>query len=249
MAETFDDPLPLPPDADLGPETEPGTESEADLVLEVPGTEPAAATAAPSGRRETTGGVLGVGFGLLVALIFLLGLLVPSGGALDGEARARELFGAEPLPFGLEIESAAVLPTGDKVLQLSRTDDDDGRGPDQVVLVQYTSMKGLAGLFQSDNESTGETLAIWEKDPTWSWETILERDEIRWGQWRSKFARVRHFEKGGDWTESARVDLSQAERPLALMAKWGTKEAMDEDELVELLNRIEMLEPKDDSES
>ena len=223
MAEIPDDPLPPrePPDPEPAP-----------LSGDAP-------------RRETGGGVLGVGFGLLVALLLLLGLLMPSGGPLDGEEVVQELFGDEPLPFGLALRHAAVLPTGDQVLQLELPDAEAGAGgPRQVVLIRYRSMKSIARLFQGDDDP-GETLVKWEKDPTWSWEAILERDEIRWGPWRSKFARVRHFEEGGGGRESARVDLSQTDRPLVLMAMWGEEQEMDRDTLITLLNRVEMLEPEE----
>ena len=83
----------------------------------------------------------------------------------------------------------------------------------------------------------------WGASPSFGWEAILERDEIQWGSWRSKFVRVRHFKEGGGWNESARVDLSQSNRPLALMVRWGSEEPMSKEQLVELLNRVEMLEP------
>ena len=219
----------------------------------LPSREPSAPEPAPPGgdapRRETSGGVLGVGLGLLVGFLLLLGLLMPSGGALDGEEVVQELFGKEPLPFGLALGHAAVLPTGDQLLQLELPDVEVGGAaldgvPRQVVLIRYRSMKSLARLFREDKDS-GETLVKWEQDPTWSWETILERDEIRWGPWRSKFARVRHFEEGGGWRESARVDLSQTDRPLVLMAMWGEEQEMDRDTLITLLNRVEMLEPEE----
>ena len=196
----------------------------------------------PPSRRETTGGVLGIGFGLLVAFVLLVVLAFPMGGPLDGEARLSELLGAGEPPFGLELVEAARLPTGDVVLRLGRPGEDDGgAGPEEVLFVQYRSQGSIAPLFEGE-ENPGETLQRWKDDPSWSWEAILERDEITWDVWRTKFARVRHFAEGGGWSESFRVDLSQPGRALVLMARWGEKENAEREELLELLKAVVMVE-------
>ncbi len=195
--------------------------------------------------RETTSGVFGVGVGLLAAVGCLGVLLIPLGGSEDAELRAKELFGESLLPFGLEVQSAAKLPTGDVMLQLERPWGVQDVGPDEVLLIEYKSMSGLSVLF-SGGEDPKEKMKEWLKEPTFEWKAFLEHDEIRWGEWRSKFARVRHFEEGGKWTESARVDLSQTNRPLALMAMWGEKEQVNKEELIEILNRIVMLVEEED---
>lgn len=193
---------------------------------------------------ESAGRTLGVSFGLLVAGGLLLGLIVTRGGSIDGEERLRELFGEDNPPFGLIVAEAAKLPTGDVLLQLRGPGEEGAEGPEEVILIEYASRAAVSNLFVGE-EKASETMQAWSQDPSFEWKAILERDEIQWGVWRTDFARVRHFAKGGGWTESARVDLTQPARNLALIARWGEKEEIDRSELLEVLSSIEMLEAEE----
>lgn len=203
-------------------------------------------------RRETTGGVLGVSFGLLLAFGLILALVFARGGAVDGAERARELFGDQPPPFGLMVTRAARLPTGETVLSLVAPDGRAG-GPAEVAFLEYPSAAAVEALFgergrgrgrggdDEHGEGPGRKLIEWEEDPSFAWHTTLEQDEITWGEWRSKYARLRHFHEGGGWHETARVDLNQPGRHLALFVTWDDGEVVKREELVRLLNAVQML--------
>jgi hypothetical protein len=194
---------------------------------------------------ESVWRTLGVTHGLLLAGGLFLWLTVIRGGSIDGEERLRELFGENNPPFGLIVAEAAKLPTGDVLLQLRGPSEVGAEGPEEVVLIEYASRAAVSNLFVGEEEAS-ETMQTWSKDPSFGWKAILERDEIQWGVWRTDFARVRHFAKGGGWIESARVDLTQPARNLALIARWGEKEEIDRSELLELLGSIEMLDAEEE---
>lgn len=203
-------------------------------------------------RREHTGGVLGIGVGLLfIAVLFVALFFLVRGGGIDGEDRLAELIDGAP-PFGLELADAAQLITGETVVRLERTpepDADPAAGPNEAYLVEYPRLAGVKQLFPRDDtpgaagggafEASGKMLA-WEKDPSFEWHTILERGEVAWRRWRSDFVVERLFEKGGGWRDSVRVDLAQPGRFLVLVALWPPNVAFDREELEILLRSVTM---------
>jgi len=190
--------------------------------------------------RETTGGVLGISAGLLLAAVLLMVLVFVRGGAIDAEERLRQLMGEGEPPFGLVVGHASKLPTGETVLRLVAPVERES-GPAEVVFIEYPSPRAVAGLFRFEDDKASERLVEWEKDPTFEWSARLERDELTWGEWRTKYVRVRHFHQGGGWHESARVDLSQAKRNLVLFATWDDGATVEREVLVGLLKSVKML--------
>ena len=205
----------------------------------------ASSSAAPGAeRREHTGGVLGTALGLLV-LAALLATLVTRfvGGSVDGAERLAALFGESTPPFGLELAEAARLPTGDVIVRLvppAEREAADPMDPVEVLFMQYASRGAVAPLFPQGGDAAGDSgrLATWEKKKDFAWNATIERDEIAWGKWRSAYAVVRSFKKGGGWQDEARVDLSQKDRPLVLFAHWPNETPVDKAKLKELLGAL-----------
>jgi hypothetical protein len=189
--------------------------------------------------------VLGTFATLLVFLgaLFWLGqgLLVKS---VDGAAKQLELFGAAAPPFGLALESAVRLPTGDTLVRFTRPE--EGTGPREVLFIEYRSRAAVEPLFRSSAQEgmgmgmgpdggIGARLKEWEQEKAFDWHCTMKRDEIAWGVWSSKLLVERSFRKGGGWSEEARVDLSSPERALVLFAHWPDETPTDEMALRELL--------------
>jgi hypothetical protein len=190
--------------------------------------------------REHTGGVIGVTVGLFVLVGIALSLFRPQGGTIDGAARVAELFGGGAPPFGLELQEAAELPSGDVLVRLARSA--EGAGPEELVAVAYRSPSDVVRLFDpgGDAEAASRRLDEWTRDPSFAWHTMRRRAEIAWGEWRADYQVERAFEEGGVWRESARVNLSRPKRPLVLFAQWPAGTEVVEAELKELLRAVDV---------
>lgn len=200
-----------------------------------------ASTAQPGGTSAVR--VLGT----FVTLILFLGALFWLGQGLfvsdvDGATRQRELFGEGAPPFGLALDSAVRLPTGDTLVRFTRAE--EGAGPHEVLFIEYRSHAALQPLFRPSavegmemggGGGAGERMKEWEKEKAFDWHVTMRRAEIAWGKWSSKLLIERSFRKGGGWSEEARVDLSSPERALVLFAHWPDETPVDEKALREIL--------------
>lgn len=209
-------------------------------------------TAAALGAEPSTGAARVIG--TFVTLALFLGALVWLGQQLfvapvDGAAKQREYFGARPLPFGLVLESALRLPTGDTLVRFERPP--EGSGPAEVLFLEYKSSAAVEPLFRPSMEGMemggdpGARMKEWEREKAFDWHFTMKRGDIAWGNWSSKLLIERSFEKGGDWKEEARVNLSSPARPLVLFAHWPAEEPVDEKVLRELLLAIALAPPKE----
>lgn len=187
--------------------------------------------------------------GTSATLLLVLGALVLivyelMSAPIDGGARQRELFGETPLPFGLELESAVRLPTGDSLVRFTRQAEAGGGPavPREVLFIQYQDRAAVAPLFRAEEGEgmggMGARLAEWEKEKAFDWHTTMKRGEIAWGEWSTKLRIERSFKKGGGWSEEARVDLSSPARALVLFAHWPDEVAVDENVLRTLLRAL-----------
>lgn len=214
---------------------------------------------------ERNSGALRV-LGTFVTLALFLGALVWLGMGLfvspvDGAAKQREFFGDGALPFALALDSAVRLPTGDTLVRFTRPAG-ESVGPREVLMLEYRSHKAIEPLFRSSSmgESMGEMtgsrsggteggggvgalLKEWERERAFAWHTTMKRGDIGWGKWSSKLLIERSFEKGGGWSEEARVDLSTPQRALVLFAHWPLETPVDEKVLRELLHAIVLAPP------
>lgn len=190
--------------------------------------------------REHTGGVIGVTLGLFVLVGIALALFRPQGGTIDGDERVAELFGGRTPPFGLALEAAAELPSGDVLVKLARAG--EGSGPEELVAVEYRSPASVVRLFErgGDAEAASRRLDEWLRDPSFTWHTTRRRAEIAWAGWRADYHVERAFEEGGEWRESARVNLSRPSRPLVLFVQWPARTEVVEAELKELLRAVDV---------
>ncbi len=172
---------------------------------------------------------------------------------VDGAAKQLEFFGDGALPFGLALDSAVRLPTGDTLVRFERP---EGEGaPCEVLFLEYRSHAAVEPLFRTSSMgdmSTGDMeegggvgarMKEWEREKAFDWHTTMKRDEISWGDWSSKLLVERSFAKGGGWKEEARVDLSSPKRPLVLFAHWPAETPVDEKALHELLLAIALAPP------
>jgi len=200
-------------------------------------------------RSASTARVLGT----FVTLILFLGALVWLGQGLlvssvDGAAKQHEFFGDAPPPFGLTLDSAVRLPTGDILVRFTRPD--GGAGPREVHFLEYQSRAAVEPLFRSaqlegmGDGGPGARLKEWEKEKAFAWHTTMKRGQIAWGKWSSKLLVERSFQKGGGWSEEARVDLSSPQRALVLLAHWPLETPFDEKALRELLLAVVLAPPE-----
>ncbi len=206
----------------------------------------------PAVERERTGPVLGVAFGLGVLMVCVL---VVAGVTLlqrsfDGAGVLDEILPERPLPFGLELVEASLLPTGERILRLAAAEEvnvAEGEEPlpDEVILAVYSNAGEVTRLFEGgddDRREDGERMVEWQEDPSFDWHTEMGRGEIAWRGWRATFVRERAFEEGGTWSESMRVNLSQGGRYLVLFAHWPRDVTASEDRLRELLTHVALKE-------
>jgi hypothetical protein len=187
---------------------------------------------------------------LVLGLCFWLGrgLFV---GRVDGAAKQREYFGDGAPPFGLTLDSAVRLPTGDTLVRFTRPEA-GGAGPHEVLFIEYQSHAAVQPLFRPSpvegaemGGGIGARLKEWEKEKAFDWHATLRRDEIAWGKWSSKLLVERSFRKGGGWSEEARVDLSSPARALVLFAHWPDETPVDENALRSLLIAVVLAPPTD----
>jgi len=192
--------------------------------------------------------VLGTSVGLL-ALLGLCFFLVQGLFArpIDGAAKVREYFGDAPPPFGLVLSEAVRLPTRDVLVRFAReaSGDAPGTGPIEASFLEYRSRSGAEAAFRGGGEEgpPGARLKEWERDKSFAWRATLKRDEIAWGEWRSKLWIERSFREGGGWQDAARVDLSRPDHPLVLYVLWPLETQADEKQLQELLLAVRVGAP------
>lgn len=166
---------------------------------------------------------------------------------VDGAAKQREYFGAEEPPFGLALDVAQRLPTGDALVRFTRTG--EGRAPLDVLFIEYQSRAAAEALLRPTAEEMGmgggSRLKEWEREKAFDWHTTVKRADIAWGEWSSKLLVERSFRKGGGWSEQARVNISSGQRNLVLFANWPDETPVDEKILHELLLALDLPRPAD----
>lgn len=215
--------------------------------------------------RESVVGVVGVSVGLLLFGAIVLTFASSRGGPVDGAERLARLFRAAP-PFGMELDDARRLPSGEVLLRLARPGADAGATqeeadpeppPDELVVIDYPSPRPVAGLFgigderERDGRGAGEQdggaseaseasakVATWEADPSFEWHTTLRRGKIAWSAWQADYAVERAFSKGGGWRDAARVNLSQPGSPRVLFCLWPEGVAASDEVLETCLRSI-----------
>jgi len=205
--------------------------------------------------RENTGCALGITAGLLVVLAAVASLFAVRGGSVDGAEIIAATFRDAKPPFGVALEEAARLPSGEVVCRLGRPTG-GGPEPDELVLVEYPSMDGLATLFppaddeedddEGPNTEASEKKLRWDEDPSFAFTADVEAGRIAWERWQADFVVVRAYLEGGSWRESARVNLGQEGRALALFVRWPPETLHSQADLQRVLRSIEMLAPGED---
>ena len=213
-------------------------------------------------KRESIAGVLGVAIGLILLLACGFTLFSGRTGSVDGAEKLSAYFEGE-VPFGLELEEAAKLPGGEIVVRLETVgaEEVDGSGSleehDEIVFVEYPSMKGIGRLFQSgrrnDDDDDGPNTEAsasklkWDKDPSFGFAATMKVDKIAWDRWQADYSVVRAYMKGGGWQESIRVNLGQEKRPLAMFVRWPRETEHSLEHLEDILRRIHMLPMEEES--
>jgi hypothetical protein len=192
--------------------------------------------------------------GTFLTLAALLGALFWLGRGLfvspvDGAAKQREYFGDGAPPFGLVLDSAVRLPTGDTLVRFTRPEG-EGAGPREALFLEYQSSASVPPLFRPtmdgmdmEGGGAGARMQEWEREKAFDWHTTMKRDDIAWGAWSSKLLVERSFQEGGGWSEEARVDLSSPARALVLFVHWPPETPTDEQALRELLLAIQLAPP------
>lgn len=185
--------------------------------------------------------------GTTLALLVLAGAVWWIGSGLfarplDGAAEQRERFGEQAPPFGLALDSAVRLPTGDSLVRFARAG--EGPGPLDAVFLAYRSRQAataqLAGTVLEGMGGPEQRLKEWEKEKASDWHFTRKRGDISFGAWSAKYLIERSYRKGGGWSEEARVDLSTGARGQVLFAHWPFEVAVDEAELRTLLAALEL---------
>ncbi len=202
-----------------------------------------------SGERESLGCVFGIALGLVffAALLFLPFSL--RGPQIDAEAHIAALFRDDRVPEPFALAETTRLPSGETLVHLEAR----GSAPDELFLIEYASREAAQRLFEVEEEPDEDgvvradqeaslRLREWEKDPSFEWHTVLQRDEVQWGSWRAPFVHERAFTREGTWRDAIRVNLSQPGRNLVLFVLWPWKVAGQKQALEPLLETIELRE-------
>ncbi len=194
--------------------------------------------------------MLGIALGLLLLVALVLMPLSLRGSEVDGAERLSSYFAAGRPPWGFELTEAAKRPSGETVLRLARP---EGQGPltsadpEEIVLIEYGGRGALARLFRrpddDENRRSSEKKVKWEEEPDFEWHSKVEFGEVEWGRWRADYAVERHFQEGGTWRDSVRVNLGQPGRLLALFAQWPVGQEHSPRRLRELLATIRLEAP------
>jgi hypothetical protein len=176
-------------------------------------------------------------------------LATQSTGGIDGDARLGEWFDVRPLPDGLAVSEASVLPRGDLAVVLSRADSgeepprnevpegQDGAGdwapfdwskvpsgavgtaPREVLVVEIAPQHASAELEQLF-ERGEELRGDWTSVSRSGGRRILERGQLRWGTLEAPYVLERAFEPGGTFRDTLRVNLTRERTARMLLARW-----------------------------
>lgn len=194
--------------------------------------------------RESAGGIVGVGVGLLVLLVLVGLTLAPGGQPLEGTELVGEVFAAEPLPEGLAVTEGRKLPGGTRVARLSIGADSPwaagGAGPRELLLAVYRKPASADGQFQDLGRADGKKLAEWRESMDFDLRVPLEKGWLEFGDWEAAVVRERQFHRDGRWNDAARVNLSQLGFGCVLFAEWPDEVESDEVQLVPLLEALQL---------
>lgn len=176
-------------------------------------------------------------------------LATQSTGEIDGQARLEQWFDVQPLPDGLVVTEANVLPRGDLTVVLARADAGAepprnevpegqagagewepfdwskvpsgavGTAPREVLVVELAPGHAAAELEQLFER--GEDLrGDWSSVSRSGGRRILERGQLRWGVLEAPYVIERAFESGGTFRDTLRVNLTRERTARMLIARW-----------------------------
>jgi hypothetical protein len=176
-------------------------------------------------RRESPGGVVGVGLGLLLLAVASLALLRLGPRELDPRELLEADFELGPLPFPGVVEEPSAAPA--LPLDWSRLPEGPaGTPPVRVYLLRYGeggATRALARHFR--NLEWRELADIEERGGR----TVVEGGRLRWGEFDADFVRERRFLPGPGFQDSLRINLGLPKRYWIAFAFWprglpGSKE-------------------------
>jgi hypothetical protein len=220
------------------------------------------ATAPP--MRLTAGGLIGFALGLMVLAGAAAFLLLGRGGPLDGRAEMTRVFGSADLPFGLQITSASVMPSGEKLVAYAspnaspppppvekpksepgvpgpRKDwsavaiPDTSEPPDQATFLIVDKSKGRSVIDALvRGVQTPDTKGLGPEGGT----VLMKRGRSEFRGWESDWIHLRTFEAGGTFRDAMRISISTPDQPVVLTATWPRGNPATQAMLDELLKPL-----------
>ncbi len=221
-------------------------------------------TTVPAPTRLTAAGLLGIALGLMVLAAAAAFLLLGRGGPIDGRAEMVRVFGVADLPFGLQIASATVMPSGEKLVAYAATDaaPEPARvetpppqpgvmGPRvdwSAVAIPATREPPRQATFLIVDGASGRTVINAMVRNLHTPDTkglgpeggivLIERGRADFRGWESDWVHLRTFEAGGTFRDAMRISISTPDQPVVLTATWPRGSPATREMLDELLKPL-----------
>lgn len=199
-------------------------------------------------ERESSAGVVGVAFGLVLIAIFVLVVAVQGSKTLDPQALVDASFDVGELPFGLAPVEGAEVATGETLVMFSipeieeapkpdvpepkladgeeeesydwstLVEGEEGTAPVQVFLVWYPNKTSGAAVDRLFDNVAWRDLRDFRAG---GGRLMTEKDSLAWAGYDADYVIERELERGGTFRDWMRVNLSLPDRACVLFARWA----------------------------
>jgi len=197
--------------------------------------------------RLGAAGLIGFALGLMLLAGAAAFLLFARGGPIDGRAEMVRVFGVADLPFGLQIASATVMPSGEKLVAYAAADappeparvqvpppEPGAMGPrvdwsviaipatrEPPRLATFLIVEGASGREVIDalvrNVHTPDMKGLGAEGGA----VLIDRGRSDFRGWESDWVHLRTFEPGGTFRDAMRISISRPDQPAVLTALWA----------------------------
>lgn len=197
----------------------------------------------PSASKEV---LLLIAVGIITLMGVAFGVFKGLGRPIDGEAALRERFTAATWPLDLEIEMAHKLGSGERMVRLVRKPDSTlGDDVPNAVIVQFHRDKRTPNLMfpNQPKQAKDQEVQAYKADPSHVYRTEITRGVVEFGDLETPYIRDRLYRETGQWVDSMRVNLSNADVFCVVYVEFAPGVDGNEEGLARLLDGFKLNAP------